>query len=246
MVSSRIELLHGSSMNHSHHLRRQALAGIALLATIGTAHAQLLVDGGFETPAITDPGVTWVGLPGTTLTGWSSFSTLHGAILFIEPVSPVSEGKQAVELEVPGDSISQTFATLSGGSYRLSFDLSAYKYYGGPGLGVTPCPCKSMVDVSVGSANERFWGSSEAYETQKLDFTADASFTTLTFTSPSVPEHYGNYPHLDNVSVVQVFDQVLFREVAPVPEPETYALMLAGLGAFGWARRRASAAKPAR
>jgi hypothetical protein len=29
-----------------------------------------------------------------------------------------------------------------------------------------------------------------------------------------------------------------FTEVTPVPEPETYALMLAGLGLVGWAARR--------
>ena len=29
-----------------------------------------------------------------------------------------------------------------------------------------------------------------------------------------------------------------FFQLAPVPEPQTYALMLAGLGVLGWAARR--------
>lgn len=36
---------------------------------------------------------------------------------------------------------------------------------------------------------------------------------------------------------------LLSVEVAPVPEPETYALMFAGLGLIGWASRRAKVAK---
>lgn len=39
-----------------------------------------------------------------------------------------------------------------------------------------------------------------------------------------------------NVSVVQY--GVGYSAVSPVPEPETYALMLAGLGVVGWAARR--------
>ena len=31
--------------------------------------------------------------------------------------------------------------------------------------------------------------------------------------------------------------------VAPIPEPETYALMLAGLGVLGWAARRRQAGR---
>lgn len=217
------------------------LIGVSLLASIGCARAQLIVDGGFEVPAISDPGVTWVGLPGASLTGWTSHSSLRGAILFIDPFSPVSEGKQAVELEVPGDSISQTFATIAGTSYRLSFDMSAFKSQGGPGLGSAPCPCASVVDVSVGTASETFWGNNEYYVTQSLDFTADASFTTLTFTNPALPSHYGNYPHLDNVSVFELpAERFAFNDVTPVPEPESYALILAGLALLRWRTKSAA------
>ncbi|MGZ8253720.1 MAG: DUF642 domain-containing protein, partial [Burkholderiaceae bacterium] len=161
-------------MHHRTNSFRRLFIGVSMLASIGSAQAQLIIDGGFEVPAVTDPGVTWVGLPGAGLTGWTSFSSLRGAILFIDPFSPVSEGKQAVELEVPGDSISQSFATVAGATYRLSFDLSAYKYQGGPGLGSAPCPCASVVDVSVSSAFATFWGNNESYEAQSLDFTADS------------------------------------------------------------------------
>jgi Protein of unknown function (DUF642) len=232
-------------MHHRIHLCRRLLIGASMLASLSCAHAQLIVDGGFEVPALTDPGVTWAGLPGAGLTGWTSVSSLRGAILFIEPFSPVSQGKQAVELEVPGDAISQTFATVVGSNYRLTFDLSAFVSQGGPGLGSAPCPCTSVVDVTVGPASERFWGNNASWVSESLDFTADSSFTTLTFTNPALPSHYGNYPHLDNVSVFEVSpDRLAFHDVSPVPEPETYALILGGLALLRW-RTKAAARRAA-
>jgi hypothetical protein len=200
-----------------------------MLATIGGAQANLLVNGSFEAPVFVDNPGHFVHLTGTDLTGWSTFSTFAGTVLFNSLYDPVSEGNQAVQIEVPGDSISQSFATTIGASYELSFDLSAYSGYGGPGLGSAPCPCASILDVSVGPASASFASSSAGYLTFTLDFVANAATTTLTFLNPSIPAAIGNYPHIDNVSILQT---------PAIPEPETYALMVAGLGALGFAGRR--------
>ncbi len=41
------------------------------------------------------------------------------------------------------------------------------------------------------------------------------------------------------VSGRQVNDVALAYQIAPVPEPETYAMLLAGLGLLGWRLRKA-------
>lgn len=201
---------------------------LGLVMAFSTAHANLLVNGGFESPVFPDNSGHFVHLTGTDLTGWTTFSTFAGTVLFNTSYDPVAEGQQAVQIEVPGDAISQSFATVNGASYRLSFDMSAFSGYGGPGLGNAPCPCTSILDVSAGSTSAGFSSSSAGYVSYTLDFMAGASTTTLTFTNPSSPPAIGNYPHIDNVSV----------NALPVPEPETYALMLAGLGALGFVARR--------
>ena len=212
------------------HFGRGLFVGASMLAAAGCAHANLLVNGGFEEPTFPDNGVHYVHLTGTELTGWTSFSTYFGTVLFNTSYDPVTEGQQAVQIEAPGDSISQSFATVIGTHYTLSFDMTAFSGYGGPGLGHASCPCTSILDVSVGPASATVNSSSLGYVTQTLDFTADASTTTLTLMNPSFPPGIGNYPEVDNVSV------------AAVPEPETYALMLAGLGALGFVARRRRAA----
>ncbi|MBI5789952.1 MAG: PEP-CTERM sorting domain-containing protein [Rhodocyclales bacterium] len=60
-----------------------------------------------------------------------------------------------------------------------------------------------------------------------FEFTAKGSTTDI-FLAEAFPSR--DYVGLDNVSVQAV--------AAPVPEPETYALMLAGLGLMGFVARR--------
>lgn len=202
-----------------------AVLGLGLGLAFGAAHANLLVNGGFEVPAFPDNPGHFIHTNGAELPGWTTFSTHAGTVLFNTSYDPVTEGQQAIQIEVPGDSVSQSFATIVGAPYLLSFDMSAFTVYGGPGRGGAPCPCASIVDVNVGPASGSFASSSAGYVTWTLGFTAAAATTTLTFTNPADPPGIGNYPHIDNVSVVAV------------PEPETYGLMIAGLAAL-WARRR--------
>ena len=170
-----------------------------------------LINGSFEEPT----GIgTYVHRTGDELTGWNLFSDYKGTVHFDTDYAPVSEGSQAVQIEVPSDWISQSFTTVIGQEYKVSFDLSAFPRYGGPNLGYTPCNpyCDSILEVSVGSANEIFNGSSEEYVTHTLLFTADSAISTLKFENPfisGINDEWGNYPHLDNVSI------------SPVPVPVT-------------------------
>jgi hypothetical protein len=138
---------------------------------------------------------------GSELTGWTLYSTYRGTVHFNTDYDPVSESAQAVQIEVPGDWISQSFSTIPGQNYTLSFDLSAYTGYGGPGLGYHPCPCASVLEVTVAATSATLGGSSGGYVGHTLTFAADSSVTTVTLKNPSVPEAWGNYPQVDNVVV---------------------------------------------
>ena len=226
--------------------RRKVLVGIAAFVAAVGAHAQLIVNGGFEEPAFADSGSHYVRTNGTELTGWSSYSGNGGTVLFNSAFMPVAEGKQAVEIESTGDWISQGFATVAGAHYRLSFELSAYTTYGGPGAGSTVCPCASWIDVGIDSAWTTFAGSSVGYSLHTLDFIADSSFTTLTFKNAIDRSEWRNYPHLDNVAVDEIFEErAQLRVAAPIPEPETYALVLGGLALLRLRTARASRSRRA-
>jgi hypothetical protein len=128
----------------------------------------------------------------------------------------VTEGEQAVQLEVPGDTISQTFDTVAGQAYLLTFDLSAF----GVGYGFV-----STLGVSIGGVSATFSGSYLQYVTESLRFIAHAATSTLTFENVGP---YFTYPHLDRVSVVAL------------PEPATWWLVVVGLALMTMIRRRAA------
>ena len=190
------------------------------LSVSAQAAPNLILNGGFETPLITtNPSTSGPGFthrPGTNLTDWVYTGGHAGSVQFDTTYSPananVGAGAQSVQIEFPSDSISQSFSTSFGQAYLLTFLLSGY----GP---ANP----STVGVSVGPASGTFNGVYPNYVTKSLGFVANAATTTLTFTNGGL---LGTYPHLDNVSVTAV------------PEPETYALMLAGLGVVGMVARR--------
>ncbi len=64
-------------------------------------------------------------------------------------------------------------------------------------------------------------------------FTATGVNTFLSFTT-----YTGTLNNLTQAQLAVDVKQVRIGEVAPIPEPETYALMMAGLGAIGFMARR--------
>jgi hypothetical protein len=205
------------------------LGASVLLIVSMQANASLIVNGGFEEPF----GIgTYEHRNGGELTGWTLFSTYKGTVHFDTDYAPVSEGSQAVQIEVPGDWISQSFATVIGQQYQVSFDLSAYPVYGGRNLGYAPCNpfCLSVLGVTAGSASGVFGGISVAYLTHALLFTADSITSTVKFKNLYDGDSWGNYPHLDNVSVSAV----------PVPAAIwLFGTALIGLVGFGKRRKLA-------
>jgi choice-of-anchor C domain-containing protein len=205
------------------------LALAPLLCYLRRANANfILVNGDFESPIATPPFQT---LTGTQLTGWQITT---GSIDLVKTYWPAFEGRQSIDLAGStknGGAIEQAFATTIGATYLLTFDYA------------------NNTDVSLATANVRVFGSSTLlnqdishfgstsadlpsmnYTAFSALFTADATSTTLQFTStgPDPIINRDNGIVLDDVAVTQV-----------TPEPSTMVLLgtgVVGLLVYCWQR----------
>jgi hypothetical protein len=210
------------------------IAALAILVTAGAANAatELVVNGSFENNVIAS---AWA--PLSSVTGWTSSASGNSAFEIQKGATqggqggfnPVAaNGTQYLELNTDRlTSVSQAIATTAGGTYALSF-----AYSGRPD---TAGGANSLMNVYWGSTlltpTALVGTTSGVWQTYSQNVTALGSSSLLRFESigPVSAPTYGSY--LDNVSVM-----------AAVPEPETYAMMLLGLGLLGFMARRKTAA----
>jgi len=115
-----------------------------------------------------------------------------------------------------------TGATLAGWSVSVDNGLAAF----GCTTGGTPGAC--------------FTSSPPASLTNNLVYTIDFTGTNLDFSAPHLKVMF-----LTGINDTQKTGDLLSQTIpmAPIPEPETYALMMAGLGAMGFVARRRKQAK---
>jgi hypothetical protein len=238
------------------------LAAFAL-ATSVTAHAAAFQNGSFESGAFSDTHNIPSGLYFTgnasygdysgdktmalfagsgALTGWSI--SMPGALAWLDNSNPwnatltASQGAKFVDLtgwsslwseSVESGSlsrvmISQTFDTVAGTTYTVGFDIG----FGPDSKASSGAVTQSDVFAGVNGAMNKYSSSSNGWAGRSFTFTATGSQTTLQFSTTDYPSEYVG---LDNVTVTP----------APVPEPESYAMLLAGLGAVGFMSRRRKA-----
>ncbi|NUZ04782.1 PEP-CTERM sorting domain-containing protein [Piscinibacter koreensis] len=186
-------------MNLQKTIARAALALAAAFSMAAHAAPELVTNGGFETGDFS----------GWTTTNAPGLASMYG----VDTAGPRQGNYSAFFAgTAPGDSISQTIATLANTSYLLSFmlDVDANSANGSfvVSLGGTPVYTAPMSAFAFGLVSLPVWSS--------------AANGVLSFAATNVDGFYT----LDSVSV------------SALPEPSTLLLMAGGLAAAAALRRR--------
>lgn len=150
--------------------------------------------------------------------GWTLTPALVGSDILVYPHDPSGDSGPSPTPEQFwfgaskgfDDTLSQTLVTTAGATYDLSFDL--YMSAAGPGdfsASIDGTPLLSLTN-SPGS---------NSWVEYEFAVTAPTSNTVLSFSGQNVPNWNG-------VTAIDF--------ATPVPEPSTYAMILAGLGMIGF------------
>ncbi len=187
----------------------QFLTAVALgVAALG-AQAQI-VNGSFENYAVADDTTaTFASFVWAPTNGWG----YTGEPVVVDPLSVLDQGvgEQFARLLNGSQSIYQSFTATATGDRALTFL--------GMGTGTVSFGLNGQAPSSTFAFNASNWTSFSINFSSVNNQTYRLSFGST-----------GGVAQFDGVSVGAA--------VAAVPEPETYAMMLAGLGAIGFLSRR--------
>ena len=216
-------------------IAKTALAlALGIAAGSAAASTNLIVNGSFEDLSA-NPGVqqlannTWQVF--NSIPGWTTFSGA-GIEVRRNVAGVAQDGVQFVELDSHGTNPNSTMqqvlsSTVSGQRYTLSFWYSPR-----PNTSTLPANTNNISVSWNGSALLPTLGGTNntgTHHWQQYSYTVvGTGADTLRFAAFGAQDTYGG--SLDNVSVTAV------------PEPETFAMMLAGLGLMGAVARRRKAA----
>lgn len=185
-------------------------ACLALASTCAHANANQVQDGSFESIVVANG--TWTNV--NSVGAWSSDS--NGIEVRNNVEGTAFDGNNFIELDTYGNSsVFQQLTTKPGQSYLLSF---AWADRAG-----VPLSSQGLEVLWHGQVIGSFNGSAD-WKVEQLTVKALTRVTELEFRAIGTSDSLGT--SLDAVSV------------SPVPEPETYAMMLGGLALLGAAMKR--------
>jgi len=203
-------------------LVKASLVALLLSAGLAQASTELISNGGFETNNLSSFGNGYAYAGQVTADAWSF---LGGAGVSLNNTAwggSTPAPSTAFAFLQNTASISQTFTTTASSNFTVAFDLAERTNYGSTGqaIGVS-LDGKALSQFNVSAASG--WAA-ESFGALNIG----AGVHTLTFTGLNPNNESDTTGFIDNVSVM----------AAPVPEPETYGMLLAGLGLLGFVYRR--------
>ena len=206
-----------------------ALAALAVISA-GASAANLLSDGSFE--SISQAAGTWnvyqgASLPGWTVTKVDGTASAHGLEVRNNVAGTAEDGVNFVELDgYENDKISQSFATVVGKEYEITFWYADRAGVKSASEGWAATAKASGGTLLSGSSFTGALGDNGAnWHLATLDFTATTSTTVFSIWATGGSDQLGT--SFDN-----------FSAAAVVPEPATLGLFAAGLAVLGLSRRR--------
>lgn len=204
---------------------KRTIALVALAALSATASAaNLLVDGSFE--SITQAAGTWntyTSVPGWTVTKANGSATSTGLEVRNNVAGTAEDGSNFIELDgYENDAIKQSFATVVGHEYEVSFWFADR-------AGVAASSLGFLANVTSGASSSgtgfgAIGDNGSAWHLITLDFVAGSTTSIFSIKGTGTSDSLGT--SFDNFSVIAV------------PEPGTMGLFAAGLAIVGLSARR--------
>lgn len=202
------------------------VAAALAAATAVPAHAATILNGSFETGTLSGAFST-VGTGDTSIANWDVIS---GTVDYIGSHWQAQDGSRSIDLAGNAiGSLAQSFATVLGETYVVSFYLSR-----NPDGGINP---RTGTVSATGNASQLLSYANATSTTAAMDwqrttyqFTATGALTTLTFAADATSQGLFGLA-LDDVSIATV-------DAIAVPEPSTWAMTILGLGLVGFVIRK--------